>query len=161
MRKRACNNINALKKRFFLATILLTGLFILPKPTVAQEATSAMPYWQINLKRQSYKLGLNVAIDTITITKKQQKASICITYKNENTSTELAGKKTIILMTTARQEIGRYELVNNSVTILLSTIVTASNSQSLVSINVVQQPSNSLLAKRARVGTKLLCYLKW
>lgn len=161
MRKRACNNINALKKQFFIATILLSGLFILPKINIAQDETVATPYWQIAFKKQCYKIGLNAVIDTITITRKQQKESICISYKNENTSTELAGKKTIILMTAARQEIGRYDLVDNTITILLSTLIAAKTADKLITINVVQQPSNSLLAKRARMGTKLLCYLKW
>lgn len=161
MRKRACNNINAFKKHFFLVTILLSGLFILPQTTIAQDETVATPYWQIAFKKQCYKIGLNAVIDTITITKKQQKESICISYKNENTSSDLAGKKTIILMTATRQEIGRYELVNNTLSIPFATIAAANTADHLITINVVHQPSNSLLAKRARVGTKLLCYLKW
>lgn len=160
MRKRACNNIDALKKLFFIATILLTGLFIIPKIMIAQD-TTATPYWQIVFKKQCYKLGANASIDTIAITKKQQKEAICITYKNENTSSDLAGKKTIILMTATRQEIGRYELVNNTVSIPFATVIAANTTEHLVTINVVQQPSNSLLAKRARLGTKLLCYLQW
>lgn len=133
---------------------------MLPKIMIAQD-TTATPYWQIAFKKQCYKLGANAAIDTIAITKKQQKESICITYKNENTSSNVAGKKTIILMTAARQEIGKYELVNNTVNIPFATVIAANTTQHLITINVVQQPSNSLLAKRARLATKLLCYLQW
>lgn len=160
MNKKACNNIGTLRKQFFIAAILLTGLFILPKIMIAQD-TTATPYWQIAFKKQCYKLVVTAVIDTITITKKQQKESICITYKNENTSSDLAGKKTIILMTATRQEIGRYELVNNTVSIPVATVIAANIAEHLITINVIQQPSNGLLAKRARVGTKLLCYLKW
>lgn len=158
MRKRACNNIGALKNQILIATILLTGLFILPKIMIAQD-TENSPYWQITFKKQCYKLGANATIDTIAITKKQQKESICITYKNENTSSELASKKTIIVMTSTRQELGRYDVKDNSVSIPLTALIAVSKEQ-LITLNLVQQPS-SLIAKRARIGTKLLCYLKW
>lgn len=158
MRKRACNNIGALKNQILIVTILLTGLFIFPKIMIAQDIDNS-PHWQIAFKKQCYKLGTNATIDTITITKKQQKKTICITYKNENASSELAGKKTIIVMTSARQELGRYDLKDNTVTIPLPILIEASTER-LMTLNLVQEPS-SLLAKRARIGTKLLCYLKW
>jgi hypothetical protein len=158
MIKRACSNIDALKKQFFIATILLTGLFILPKRMKAQ-AKDISPYWQIAFKKQCYKLGANNTIDTITITKKQQKETICVTYKKENASSNLAGKKTIIVMTSNRQELGRYDVENNSALIPLATLIEG-NAEQIITLNLVQQPS-SLLAKRARIGTKLLCYLKW
>ncbi len=158
MIKRACNNIDALKKQILIATILFAGLFILPKRMKAQ-AKDISPYWQIAFKKQCYKLGANNTIDTITITKKQQKEIICVTYKKENASSNLAGKKTIIVMTSTRQELARYDLKDNSATIPLPILIEASTER-LITLNIVQQPAG-LLAKRARIGTKLLCYLKW
>jgi hypothetical protein len=158
MRKRACSNIDALKKQILIATILFAGLFILPKIMIAQD-TDNSPHWQIAFKKQCYKLGIKTIIDTITITKKQQKETICITYKNDNASSELAGKKIIIVMSPTRQELGRYDLKDNSATIPLPILIEASTER-LMTLNLVQQPA-SLLAKRARIGTKLLCYLKW
>jgi hypothetical protein len=152
--KRACNNISASKPRFVIAMVFITGFFFCVNTSQAQ-----VPYWLITVKHTKYKIGLQNTPDTICLTPKQLKQSVSVKYITGQNEQESATKRIIIVMTTTRQELGRYAITNGKAFIPLDAL-SGNVTDRMVALNEVQAPS-SLLAKRARVGTKLLCYIKW
>lgn len=131
----------------------IIGYLFCPVTLSAQEKQD---YWLLTTKRNKYKIEPQNKIDTITLLPNALKQTICIAQKTANS--DVNSKKIIVLMTNTRQEVARFILKNGEVcfhTAMISTVT-----DKIVSINLIQQPSG-LLSKRARVGTKLLCYLQW
>jgi hypothetical protein len=151
----ACNNTSATRTLFIIVAVFITGYLFCAITVFAQQKQD---YWLLTVKRNKYKILPQNKIDTITISSNGLKQNVCIAYKTENADRN-SNNKLIVIMSSTRQELARLPLKNGKVVFSMALFSTVTDN--IVSINVVQQPKLSELGKRARIGTKLICYVKW
>ena len=151
----ACNTSSATRKLIIMVAVFITGYLCC---TISVFAQAKQDFWVLTIKSKKYKILPQNKIDTITLSSNYLKQNLCIAYKSANTDIN-SNNKLIVIMTSNRQEIARYPLKNGMVAfpmVMFSTIT-----DKIVSINVVQQPTTTALERRVRVGTKLICFVKW
>lgn len=151
----AYNITSTTRIAFIIVLVTIIGYLFCPITAFAQEKQD---YWVLTIKSKKHKILPQNKIDTLRLSSNDLKKNLCIAYKPANTDLNI-NNKLIVIMTSNRQEIARYPLKNGMVAfpmVMFSTIT-----DKIVSINVVQQPKTTALERRVRVGTKLICFLKW
>ncbi len=117
------------------------------------------PYnWTLHSCLKRFSIIKNASVDTLNYPS-------FLKNKNLKIKAELDTAKTnnyqffILLMDSNRQVLVKQLLKKNTTTIALQTLDSTLKNQ-IVSIHYTQIPKDKELAKRARVGTKVICYLK-
>lgn len=148
-----CNTTSATRTFVILMAVFITGYICCPISVFSQEKED---YWLISVKHNKYKILPQNKLDTITISTKDLKQNLCIAFKSAKAD---KNNKVVIIMTNARQVLGKFPLKNGKVTVAMAMFSNVTDN--IVSINVVQQPKSPAIGIRARLGTKLICYLNW